>query len=255
MLYSIRRSAPSPRGLSPGPEAFNRGASPGRAPWAPACDLSSRPAEEKLARTQPAIRIGRRKRSSFDLGFSLVQHPVQEVQRGRSCNPRGFASSRAQAFASSDAHNRGSERSGARTRCSSVPATGTDKADGAAVADAKARAVVSLKRYFEEEMAQAGPDADPNAAAARALRRLNEAPAALSESSTTVHAAEEAVRTSPSTQASIAGRPPPAPASPALPTKALDTDASSFATHTRIPPPVPSHVRRPSPRARVAVHG
>jgi len=246
MLWSIRRSAPSPRGLSPGPELLSRGASPGRAPWAPPCDLSSgpadeklvssRPAEEKLARTQPTIRIGRRKRSSHDLGFSLVQHPVQEVQRGRSCNPRSFASSRAQASVSGGAQTTSSaEKGGARTRCSSVPATGTAKADDVAVADAKARAVALLKQYFEEEMAQAGPDADPNAAAARALRRINEAPVAPSRRDAPEHIVEAAVRVSPHCQTSVAGRPPPAPVSPALYQQE------------------PSRVRRPSPRQRVAV--
>jgi len=238
MLWSIRRSAPSPRGLSPGPELLSRGASPGRAPWAPPCDLSSRPAEEKLARTQPAIRIGRRKRSSFDLGFSLVQHPVQEVQRGRSCNSRSFALSRAQACASGDTQTRTSvEKGGAKTRCSSVPATGTAKADGVAVADAKARAVALLKHYFEEEMAQASPDADPNNVAARALRRLNEAPAAPSTLDTPKHIVEAVVSVSPHCQASGAGRPPPAPVSPAL------------------SPQDPSRVRRPSQRPHVAVQG
>lgn len=267
MLYSIRRSAPSPRAHSPGPDLLSRGASPGRVPWGPSCDLSSRPAEDKPARTQPAIRIGRRKRSSFELGFSLVQNPVQEVQRGRSCNSRGFASNRAQAYASGDAQTRDSaEQGGARARCSSVPATGTAKADGVAVADAKTRAVVLLKLYFGEEMAKAGPDADPNAAAARALRRLNEAPA---ESSTldTEHTVEESSRASLHCQTSVAGRPPPAPASPALqagyPTResatvavasqSLDTNAGAFASRARISSPEPtSRVRRPSPRARVA---
>mmetsp|Transcript_49748 Transcript_49748/g.96098 ORF Transcript_49748/g.96098 Transcript_49748/m.96098 type:complete len:363 (+) Transcript_49748:56-1144(+) len=242
MLWSIRRSAPSPRGLSPGPEL------PGRAPWAAPCDFSSRPSEEKLARTQPAVRIGRRKRSSFDLGFSLAQHPVQEAQRGRSCNSRGFASTRAQAVASGDAQAKDSaEQIGARARCSSVPATGTAKADGVAVADAKARAVSLLKCYFGEEMAQAGPDADPNAAAARALRRLNEAPAAPSTVDTAEHTAEETLRASAHCLSSAAGRPPPAPPSPAAPSQALETDAS--------PSPVPNRVRHPSPRPRVAVRG
>lgn len=59
-------------------------------------------------------------------------------------------------------------------RSCSTPPTGTVKADDAASAHAKAKAVAALQRLFFEEMARNGQDA--NGAAARALRRLSEAP-------------------------------------------------------------------------------
>jgi len=64
-------------------------------------------------------------------------------------------------------------------RCGSVPPTGTEKADAVATVAAKARAIAMLQRLFAEEMASGGQDA--NAAAAAALRRLNEAPQTVSQ--------------------------------------------------------------------------
>lgn len=68
------------------------------------------------------------------------------------------------------------ETTSAAHRCSSTPPTGTSKADDAAGAAAKARAVAALQRLFFEEIAKNGQDA--NGAAARALLRLSEAPPA-----------------------------------------------------------------------------
>jgi len=65
-------------------------------------------------------------------------------------------------------------KTAAAHRSCSTPPTGTAKADDAAGAVAKARAVAALQRLFFEEMSKQGQDA--NGAAARALLRLSEAP-------------------------------------------------------------------------------
>lgn len=61
---------------------------------------------------------------------------------------------------------------GARSRCDSVPPTGTMKSDEQAALQAKSRAISALQKLFFEEMAKGGKDA--NTAAATALRRLTE---------------------------------------------------------------------------------
>lgn len=71
--------------------------------------------------------------------------------------------------------------SSSSVRGCSTPPTGTDKADGAAAAAAKARAVSALQRLFFEEMSKNGGDA--SGAAALALRRLSEAPSTPAASS------------------------------------------------------------------------
>jgi len=58
------------------------------------------------------------------------------------------------------------------SRSSSMPPTGTEKANCSATSEAKARAVALLQKLFFEEMAKGGHDA--NSAAAAALRRLGE---------------------------------------------------------------------------------
>lgn len=69
------------------------------------------------------------------------------------------------------------------SRGSSTPPTGTTKADDAAGAAAKARAVAALQHLFFEEMQKNGQDA--NEAAARALLRLSEVPTSQTARSTT----------------------------------------------------------------------
>jgi len=73
--------------------------------------------------------------------------------------------------------------SSAVSRGSSTPPTGTTKADDAAGAAAKARAVAALQHLFFEEMQKNGQDA--NEAAARALLRLSEVPTSQTARSTT----------------------------------------------------------------------
>merc|ERR1711957_143873 len=116
------------------------------------------------------IRIGRR-RPSHDFGSG-------SAQRGRSCSDRVVASARREQ--APDARTSQADvvlDSPPRrrlARCESLPPTGTAKADEAADAQGKARAVAMLQRLFAEEMAKA-VHSDPNAAAAVALRRLNQA--------------------------------------------------------------------------------
>lgn len=196
MLWSMRRSAPSPHN-SPGALDIERSPSPGRAPWEPPCDLSAPAATGKVggadqeARRQQqqeeergksskkpgsqAVRVGRRRRSSFDLGFTLVPDPVQQAVRGRSCLPATPEATPGAAAAGGAAPPDSARSNRSSGRCSSVPPTGTEKADDAAAQQAKAKAILLLKQYFAEEMAKS-PGQDPNEVAVRALRRLNEAP-------------------------------------------------------------------------------
>eukprot|EP00930_Biecheleria_cincta_P026871 TRINITY_DN18894_c0_g1_i1.p2 TRINITY_DN18894_c0_g1~~TRINITY_DN18894_c0_g1_i1.p2 ORF type:complete len:124 (+),score=29.92 TRINITY_DN18894_c0_g1_i1:42-374(+) len=99
------------------------------------------------------------------------------ASRGRSCDGRlgetmpGGLMPGAASRAADDVVPRSAPR---LLRCDSLPPTGTSKADEAAAAQAKARAIAMLKVLFAEEMAKGAQDA--NAAAANALRRLKELP-------------------------------------------------------------------------------
>lgn len=122
----------------------------------------------------------RRVRRPADFGASL-----SGCARLRSSHSCTGAAGEARASCSLDSagsadlcvHAISNEKTSAAHRWSSVPPTGTSKADEAAGATAKARAVAALQRLFFEEMGKNGQDA--NGAAARALLRLSEAPPAL----------------------------------------------------------------------------
>lgn len=113
-------------------------------------------------RTQSTLRV-RRHRKPADLGASQC---FGSHARGRSYAAETEEAKSKKAWPES--------KSSSSARCTSVPPTGTDKADEEAAATAKMRAVAALQRLFFEEMARGGQDA--NEAAARALRRLTEAP-------------------------------------------------------------------------------
>eukprot|EP00927_Polykrikos_kofoidii_P039790 TRINITY_DN34098_c0_g1_i1.p1 TRINITY_DN34098_c0_g1~~TRINITY_DN34098_c0_g1_i1.p1 ORF type:complete len:295 (-),score=38.54 TRINITY_DN34098_c0_g1_i1:283-1167(-) len=103
--------------------------------------------------------------------------------RSHSCAVRGTESLDVATSNGESAPCAGTERV-APARCGSVPPVGTAKADQVVAERTKAHAVAALQRLFFEEMSKArertGED-DANAAAARALRRLTEAPFANEE--------------------------------------------------------------------------
>lgn len=270
MLWGMRRSEPSPTRSSWASEAAARSRSPGRplresasGPGTPRKTSWGRPfSVEELHQQRPPlqdVRMGHRRRPS-DLGDSPGSRSGQRP-RGRSCAAMG-SETRAQAQPASTTTGLASGGTSGRSmqRCSSVPPTGTAKADGEAAAQAKAKAVALLKRYFAEEMAKGGQDA--NEAAARALRRLNEAPR---EPGATAPAAEPAPPER--------GAPSPGPAaksavprSPGAGASAADAGASlarggarakqpseAERSGARRPSPVPGRLRRPSPMARPTV--
>jgi len=151
LLQSIRRSTPSPTCAALPPET---------APWEKTAEvdivLRTSVSEKKLLadsdvsyprQSIPNVRIGHR-RPSLDFGRT-------SPNRGR--NLSEIVSPQGQ-----------------RERCGSLPPTGTVKADEAAAAQGKARAIVVLKILFSQEIAKGGQDA--NSAAANAVRRLSQLP-------------------------------------------------------------------------------
>lgn len=117
----------------------------------------------RVVRTSPDVRVGRR-RPSLDMDSS--------AGRGRSCDSGlGDTIPRAAVRAAYDVVPRSAPL---LQRSDSLPPTGTLKADEAAAAQAKSRAIAMLKVLFAEEVAKGGQDA--NSAAANALRRLKELP-------------------------------------------------------------------------------
>lgn len=183
LLRNIRRSTPSPirnaRHLD-----VQLSNSLTRLPWERSAEMAlsaSGPACEREGsgtprRVKQDVRIGRT-RSSSDFMASVGSG---SRSRGRSCG--GFSADvngggvDAPRLRASTGANVDSPPVAPRKmkRCDSVPPTGTVKADDAAAAQAKVRAIQMLKQFFAEEMAKGGQDA--NAAAAAALRRLTEAP-------------------------------------------------------------------------------
>eukprot|EP00927_Polykrikos_kofoidii_P040554 TRINITY_DN34642_c0_g1_i1.p1 TRINITY_DN34642_c0_g1~~TRINITY_DN34642_c0_g1_i1.p1 ORF type:complete len:433 (-),score=26.53 TRINITY_DN34642_c0_g1_i1:663-1961(-) len=176
ILQSIRRSTPSPTRASCPSEA-RQSANVLPAPWEKQNEFSEKElpsdsASSFIRQGSPDVRIGRRRVSSeFARGSA--------AQRGRSCSERvggpvpqthGSESTVARASGTTS-HAVPSRR---LVRCGSVPPTGTEKADDAASAQGKIRAIAMLKQLFEEEMAKGCQD--PNAAAAKALSRLNQIP-------------------------------------------------------------------------------
>lgn len=121
------------------------------------CSLASR-------RPHKEVR-SRRIRRPADFGSSLGG--CSRLRTSHSCAGLQTADSRSSASSCE-------QQPAAVKRSSSTPPTGTSKADVAAGAEAKARAVAALQRLFFEEMAKNGQDA--SGAAARALLRLSEAP-------------------------------------------------------------------------------
>mmetsp|Transcript_112551 Transcript_112551/g.199508 ORF Transcript_112551/g.199508 Transcript_112551/m.199508 type:complete len:358 (-) Transcript_112551:282-1355(-) len=280
-LRSIRRSTPSPvRSSWPfgsdvskllGPDAWTRMAELA----APASGWGRSAEPEANSRcASPDVRV-RRIRRPADFGATIG---TCNKNRGRSCSAAtGNATSNANidkvpaadAGAASPASTESALQAQRRPeRCNSLPPTGTNKADGDAAAAAKARAVATLQRLFFEEMAKG--DTDASGAAARALKRLSEAPQTKEQNSPSDEkaAAESAPR------AAISLSPPPEVELPAerpdtpveeptaedrsaaeVQNSHLSQQVAALAARPAVPrrPELSCGRRRPRPASRVAV--
>jgi len=112
----------------------------------------------------------RRIRQPADFGASLKLAGGDSIRRNNSAAATVAIASRPPVL-----ENAATQAAPQLARCSSVPATGTCKADEEAATAAKKKAIVTFQRLFFEEIAKGEQDA--NDAAARALLRLSESPA------------------------------------------------------------------------------
>mmetsp|Transcript_17721 Transcript_17721/g.41207 ORF Transcript_17721/g.41207 Transcript_17721/m.41207 type:complete len:351 (-) Transcript_17721:196-1248(-) len=211
----------------------------------------------------PSVRV-RRSRRPADFGAGLGLARPHHQARSTSCRApacSGTSSEHVSTFGQGNL-SLPSAPATAAERSSSMPPTGTDKADEAEAAKAKARAVVALQRLFFEEV-QSGQD--PNEAAARALRRLSEAPGPASRTGTLSASGAFGIETSDAMSVSSLA----APAIMLSGTTPIVAE-ESLEDSTEICPVTPHRplvdrpspaiggrggIRRPSPLVRAAVRG
>eukprot|EP00929_Paragymnodinium_shiwhaense_P007758 TRINITY_DN111674_c0_g1_i1.p1 TRINITY_DN111674_c0_g1~~TRINITY_DN111674_c0_g1_i1.p1 ORF type:complete len:413 (+),score=56.50 TRINITY_DN111674_c0_g1_i1:71-1240(+) len=272
-VWGLRRSAPS---ALPAPDDWLRslpqqsGGLSRRDPWdrlrdvlaqSPGCDRQTghngeAASEAQLPRrSQPMLRVSRRRRHAADFGASLMGSAGQ--RRGRSC--AGGAGE----TASTDERNAAADAEASRqlSRCTSVPPTGTAKSDEEAALRAKSRAVSMLQKLFFEEMASGGQDA--NGAAARALLRLTEAstsePADEDGSAGVTSSGCAAVATATLQLETPEEGTPEAEAEEIRPAAHFWAHSVAEDLHDSVPmrpsPVLERRGRRPCPMARVRVHG
>lgn len=234
-----------------------------------------RPEQEAHSpRASPDVRV-RRIRRPADFGATMG---LCNKNRGRSCSAAtGNAAEDvhtdkapvADAGAGSAASTESAQQAQRRpARCDSMPPTGTNKADGDAAAAAKARAVAALQRLFFEEMAKGGTDA--SGAAARALKRLSEAPQTKENTPPSDERADAetvpraAISLSPPPEVELPAERPDTPveeptaeerAAVGLQNSHLSQQVAALAARPAVPrrPELSCGRRRPRPASRVAV--